>query len=176
MAILSCHVSIKLPPKISDGQQTCGGAILGGGSAHHRSVPDLAPARAPRPHGGTEVLLPNGTRGCPQSRGRCPRCLAGPGQPGGAYEDLPRTIPELHTAMEYPDIVDPDGKFVRREDGVIVFTFSDHSGKAVDEVARTDPGFLEWMLKKDFTDEAKTVAREALARQRAQQAIPIHVD
>jgi len=92
------------------------------------------------------------------------------------YEDLPRTIPELHNAMEYPDIVDPDGKFVRREDGVIVFTFSDHSGKAVDEVARTDPGFLEWMLKKDFTDEAKTVAREALARQRAQQAIPIHVD
>jgi hypothetical protein len=46
--------------------------------------------------------------------------------------------------------VDPDGKFVRREDGVIVFTFSDHNGKAVDEVARTDPGFLEWILRKDF--------------------------
>jgi len=92
------------------------------------------------------------------------------------YEDLPRTIPELHDAMEYPDIVDPDGKFVRREDGVIVFTFSDHSGRAVDEVARTDPGFLEWLLKKDFTDEAKTVAREALARQRAQQAVPLQVD
>ena len=92
------------------------------------------------------------------------------------YDDLPRTIPELHDAMEYPDIVDPDGKFVRREDGVIVFTFSDHSGKAVDEVARTDPGFLDWMLKKDFSDEAKTVAREALARQRAQHAVPLQVD
>jgi len=92
------------------------------------------------------------------------------------YEDLPRTIPELHDAMEYPDIVDPDGKFVRREDGVIVFTFSHHNGKAVDKVARTDPGFLEWMLKKNFTDEAKTVAREALARQRAQQAVPLQVD
>ena len=32
------------------------------------------------------------------------------------------------------------------------------------------------MLKKDFSDEAKVVAREALARQRAQQAIPIHVN
>jgi DNA polymerase-3 subunit epsilon len=92
------------------------------------------------------------------------------------YEDLPRTIPELHDAMEYPDIVDPDGKFVRREDGVIVFAFSDHSGKTVDEVARTDPGFLEWMLKKDFTYEAKTVAREALARQGAQQVVPLQVD
>ena len=37
------------------------------------------------------------------------------------------------------DIVDPDGKFVRHEVGVIVFNFSDHSGKTVDEVARRTP-------------------------------------
>jgi DNA polymerase-3 subunit epsilon len=78
------------------------------------------------------------------------------------YDDLPRTIAELHQEMGYPDIVDPDGKFVRREDGVIVFAFSDHSGKPVAEVARTDPGFLEWMLKKDFSEEAKAVARGSL--------------
>ena len=92
------------------------------------------------------------------------------------YEDLPRTIPELHDAMEYPDIVDPDGKFVRREDGVIVFAFKPHTDRPVDEVARTDPGFLEWIIKKDFSDEAKTVAREALARQRTQRAVPMHID
>jgi DNA polymerase III subunit epsilon len=92
------------------------------------------------------------------------------------YEDLPRTIPELHFAMDYPDTVDPDGKFVRREDGVIVFTFSDHNGKAVDDVARTDPGFLEWILRKDFSDEAKAVARGALERMRAQLAVPMHVE
>jgi DNA polymerase-3 subunit epsilon len=80
------------------------------------------------------------------------------------YEDLPRTIPELHDAMKYPDIVDPNRKFKRREDGAIVFTFSEHSGKTVDEVSRTNPGFFEWMLKKDFSDEAKAVAREALER------------
>lgn len=78
------------------------------------------------------------------------------------YEDLPRSVPELHREMGYPDIVDPDGKFVRREDGVIVFAFSDHAGKPLDEVARMDPGFLEWMLKKDFSNEAKAVVREAL--------------
>lgn len=68
--------------------------------------------------------------------------------------------------MGYPVIVDPDGKFQRREDGAIVFAFSDHSGKTVDEVVKTDPGFLEWMLKKDFSAEAKRVVREALARTR----------
>jgi DNA polymerase-3 subunit epsilon len=80
------------------------------------------------------------------------------------YKDLPRSVPELHQCLDYPDIVDPDGKFVRREDGSIVFAFSDHTGKPVDDVARTDPGFLEWMLRKDFSAEAKAVARAALSR------------
>lgn len=79
------------------------------------------------------------------------------------YEDLPRSVPELHERLGYPNIVDPDGKFERREDGAIVFAFSDHHGRTVDEVARTDPSFLEWMLKKDFAEETKSIAREAMA-------------
>lgn len=86
----------------------------------------------------------------------------------GRYEDLTRSISDLHSYMGYPDIVDPDGKFVRDEDGVVVFAFSDHSGKPVDEVARTDPGFLEWMLRKDFSEEAKMVVRQALQRRGAE--------
>jgi DNA polymerase-3 subunit epsilon len=78
------------------------------------------------------------------------------------YDDLPRTIPELHAHMAYPDFADPDGKFRRRDDGVIVFAFGPQRGRSVEEVARTDPGFLEWMLTKDFSDEAKAVVREAL--------------
>jgi hypothetical protein len=66
--------------------------------------------------------------------------------------------------MAYPDIVDPDDKFVRREDGAVVFAFGPYNGTAVDEVARTNPGFFEWMLAKDFSREAKAVARQALER------------
>jgi DNA polymerase-3 subunit epsilon len=80
------------------------------------------------------------------------------------YGDLPRSVPELHHWLDYPDIVDPDGKFVRREDGAIVFTFGPHNGEAVDDVARSNPGFLGWMLTKDFSPEAKAVARRALDR------------
>ncbi len=87
------------------------------------------------------------------------------------YDNMPRSISELHLYMGYPDIVDPDGKFVRNEDGVIVFAFSDHAGKPVDEVAKTDPGFLDWMLKRDFSDEAKAVARKALRSLAATQAV-----
>jgi DNA polymerase-3 subunit epsilon len=92
------------------------------------------------------------------------------------YEDLPRTIPELHAHMEYPELLDPEGKFERRADGAIVFQFSNHRGRSVDEVARTDPGFLEWVVKKAFSDEATAIAREALDRRRAEQGIPMYVD
>jgi DNA polymerase-3 subunit epsilon len=92
------------------------------------------------------------------------------------YDDLPRTIPELHAYMEYPDIVDPDGKFVRRDDGVIVFAFGLQCDRPLDDVARSDPGFLEWMLKKDFSDEVKAVVREALESLRERQNVPVHID
>jgi DNA polymerase-3 subunit epsilon len=82
------------------------------------------------------------------------------------YDDLPRTIPELHAHMAYPDIVDPDGKLVRRDDGVIVFAFGPQCDRPLEDVARTDPGFLEWMLNKDFSDDVKAVVREALASNR----------
>jgi DNA polymerase III subunit epsilon len=39
------------------------------GRQHHRSVPDLPQARAPRPQNGTQVPLRDGTRGCPRGCG-----------------------------------------------------------------------------------------------------------
>jgi DNA polymerase-3 subunit epsilon len=87
------------------------------------------------------------------------------------YDDLPRTIPELHAHMAYPEIVDPDGKFVRRDDGVIVFAFGPQCDRPLEDVARTDLGFLEWMLKKDFSDEVKAVVREAQVSHRNRHAV-----
>jgi DNA polymerase III subunit epsilon len=52
--------------------------------------------------------------------------------------------------------IDRDGKFLKREDGVIVFNF----GKSKGEPADQDLGLLEWMMKQHFmTPETKQVAR-----------------
>ena len=90
------------------------------------------------------------------------------------YEDLPRTIPELHNAMEYPDIVDPDGKFVRREDGVIVFAL-DHRARPWTTWHGPTPVSWNGCSRKTLR-RGEAVAREALERTRAQLAVPIHVD
>lgn len=83
------------------------------------------------------------------------------------YADLPRTIPELHDLMEYPDVVDPDGKFIRRADGATAFAFGKYRDDSVDDVAGIDPGYLEWVLKSEFSPEARAVVRQALDRRAA---------
>lgn len=57
-----------------------------------------------------------------------------------------------------PEMVDRDGKFIRREDGVICFNIGNKRG----EPASSDEGFLRWMLGKDFSPETKAIARRLL--------------
>ena len=64
--------------------------------------------------------------------------------------------------MEYPETLDPDGRFVRREDGVIVITFGKYNGEPLAELARSDRAYLDWIVRSDFSSEAKSIAREAL--------------
>lgn len=71
---------------------------------------------------------------------------------------LPPTVEELAKLSRPEGAIDRDGKFVRREDGVVVFNFSKSRGQPV----LRDPGLLEWMLNKDFSPETLAFAREFL--------------
>ena len=57
--------------------------------------------------------------------------------------------------------VDNDRKFYWR-DGQAYFTFSKYKDQALSEVVRSDPGFLNWILTADFSDETKEIVRKAL--------------
>jgi len=79
------------------------------------------------------------------------------------YGDLPRTVDELDAwCNPVPaGAVDRDGKFVLRE-GVIVFNFGKQKGRALSEVARSQRDYLEWILKQDFPDDARSLVVAAL--------------
>jgi DNA polymerase-3 subunit epsilon len=59
---------------------------------------------------------------------------------------------------------DPDGKIVWLG-GEPVLAFGRHRGRSLRELAESDPGLLEWMLRQDFDESAKQLVRAALARQ-----------
>ena len=79
------------------------------------------------------------------------------------YADLPRDVAALDELSRPPEgrFADPDKRFLWR-DGEIVFAFSGHRGKTLEEVAEKHPEFLDWMISKSFSEEAKRIARDAL--------------
>lgn len=69
-----------------------------------------------------------------------------------------RTLDRLIERSRPAGALDRDGKFVVRADGVIVFNFGQSRGRSV----ASDPGLLEWILRKDFSPDTKAVAIELL--------------
>lgn len=81
-----------------------------------------------------------------------------------AYPDLPKTVAALHDWLypSDPNRIDADGKLVWR-DGVPIVTFGAQAGTSLADLAANDRSFLEWVLRKDFSDEVKAVVQDALA-------------
>lgn len=70
-----------------------------------------------------------------------------------------KTPADVH-ALEYGDDYDAEGKLRWLENGELALTFSDHADVPLSLV---DPGFLRWMLKKDFSAKVMGAVRAALA-------------
>jgi len=83
------------------------------------------------------------------------------------YPDLPREVAALDAWCNPvpPGAVDRGGKFVLRE-GEIVFAFGKQKGRALSEVARIQRDYLEWILKQDFPEDARTLVERALRGER----------
>lgn len=59
------------------------------------------------------------------------------------------------------DRADVEGKFYWK-DGVLYFGFSKFKNQSLAAVAQTEPGFLQWILNADFSDEVKDLVKDAL--------------
>ena len=80
-----------------------------------------------------------------------------------AYPDVPKTVEALHQWLnpKDPKRIDADGRLVWHE-GVATIGFGAQAGISLEQLAATDRGFLEWILRKDFPDDVKAIVREAL--------------
>jgi DNA polymerase III subunit epsilon len=81
------------------------------------------------------------------------------------YAELPRTVDELDAWCfpVPPGAADRSGKFLLRE-GRVVFAFGKHQGRPLDEVARTSPDYLEWLLRQEFPPDARSLVQTALKK------------
>ena len=80
-----------------------------------------------------------------------------------AYPDVPKTVEELHDWLypRDPNRIDADGKLMWRG-GVATVAFGAQAGTSLADLAANDRGFLEWVLRKDFSDEVNTFSLSAI--------------
>lgn len=78
------------------------------------------------------------------------------------YPDLPLAAAELaaHAGGRRPDWATDCGRLRWSADGELVLAFSKHSGRRLVDVER---GFCTWILRGDFPDDVKALARRVIA-------------
>lgn len=88
------------------------------------------------------------------------RVLAGQLQ---RYAELPRTVVELHEQFcaGLDQDVDPEGR-IRLVNGEPTINFGKNRGRLLRDISREEPGFLRWIIKGDFSDPVKQIARKYL--------------
>ena len=81
------------------------------------------------------------------------------------YPDLPDTVEGLDSFCKEarPTGFADSGYWFSCKDGVLTFSKSQYRGEPLSQVARADPGFLEWMLSTDAPADTKELVRKALA-------------
>jgi DNA polymerase III subunit epsilon len=88
------------------------------------------------------------------------------------YEDIEPNADFLHQFVAAGDTVDLDKKFIRDENGQIRFNFGKHEG----QLASSQPGFLQWIIDKDFSFSTKSVATRILKNLEWEQQIKVFLE
>ncbi len=82
-----------------------------------------------------------------------------------SHDELPQDLEGLHQFSCYPEEVnwvDQDGKLIWINDEVAINFGKKYKGVLLKEVSNTDPGFLEWMLRQDFSEKVMGIVSKAL--------------
>lgn len=77
----------------------------------------------------------------------------------GKYKDLPRSVAELHQQFIEVDV----GGWFRRDDArALVFARGKYRDRALDEVARLNSRYLEWLMGQPILPDARRLVEHAL--------------
>lgn len=79
-------------------------------------------------------------------------------------EELPEHPEELlkYLRKSDPDFIDIEGKFKFNDNDQPVINFGKHRGMVLQHMAEAEPGYLKYILEKDFPKDVQNIARDAL--------------
>jgi DNA polymerase-3 subunit epsilon len=79
------------------------------------------------------------------------------------YTELPRSVAHLHELFcaGIDQDIDPEGR-IRLINGEPTVNFGKNRGRSLRDMSREEPGFLRWILKGDFSEAVKSIAKKYL--------------
>jgi DNA polymerase-3 subunit epsilon len=80
------------------------------------------------------------------------------------YNDLENDIEKLAEYSSFNNIADFAGRIIFDENGIEIFNFGKHKGKAVETVFREEPSYYAWMMNGDFPLYTKKILTEIKLR------------
>jgi DNA polymerase-3 subunit epsilon len=80
------------------------------------------------------------------------------------YNDLENDVEKLADFSAFNNNVDFAGRIILDENGIEVFNFGKHKGKAVELVFKEEPAYYSWMINGDFPLYTKKVLTEIKLR------------
>jgi DNA polymerase-3 subunit epsilon len=83
---------------------------------------------------------------------------------GSGERVIPDTVPGLGSFSDRrnENFVDADGRLLWDGD-VVVVGFGKHKGTSIVDLQSSAPDYLQWILRKDFSDEVKNIVEQILA-------------
>ena len=80
------------------------------------------------------------------------------------YGELPRDVEGLCALClkAREDYIDVDGKFLWVDGDAVCNISKEHKGRRLKDITADSPGFLEWILGRDFSPQVKEIATKAI--------------
>ncbi|MBR2862565.1 MAG: 3'-5' exonuclease, partial [Bacteroidaceae bacterium] len=81
-------------------------------------------------------------------------------------EQLENNVSFLSTFSRRNNNVDLAGRVVYNEEGVEIINFGKHKGRSVVDVLRKEPGYFNWIMQGEFTQNTKQVFMKIRLREK----------
>jgi len=78
-------------------------------------------------------------------------------------EEVPKDVPSLNefSSLKDPLWIDYNGKLAWHN-GKAIINFGQYQGKTLEDISKSDSGYLKWMTSADFSSEVKRIINNAL--------------
>ena len=75
-------------------------------------------------------------------------------------EPIKNDMNVLHDFTNFPGQMDYSSRFLRNDDGIVIFNFGKYQNQSVIDVIESNPSYYDWFMKAEFTiDSKKTLER-----------------